>query len=534
MSSPGDSFVLIDSDLDLEGRGIKKPCLAVPPAAQPAKALMALFTKPFMQASDDESDDSGESEPSAGGVVRPSSPAASHPGLGSGLSDSLSGPSVDFSDLEEAVPSEKRSGLESAERPAVLGALKQTVYETRKYLKDKGIMAFLQDYLPPTASSEDIASLITKLGFVPKNLPPLADGENLLQLIKLLHLAMKKVRQLRPRLENFTSVDHVLSSLRTCNKILVITGAGISTSLGIPDFRSSQGFYSQISNLGLSDPQEVFDLEIFHSDPSIFYSIAHMILPPDNIYAPLHKFIKLLQDKGKLLRNYSQNIDNLEANAGIDKDRLVQCHGSFGQATCVTCHYEVDGETIYPAMRRKEIAYCPKCAPKRKKLLDAESVYVQESYGVMKPNITFFGEALPARFHLVINQDLRDCDLVISIGTSLKVAPVAEIVERVPASVPQVLINRDPLHHCNFDVSLLGYCDEAVSYLCAKLGESWHIDHPNYSLLIGEDHQNLLLEMGQEKGVYKVSNKQREALAEHLKPVVLPEPDFVVLEPTIE
>lgn len=440
--------------------------------------------------------------------------------------------SVDSSDLDEIVAANHPKSDGKSDDKASSVAMQRTIYETRKFLKTQGIMAFLQEYLPATALSENILGLIVKLGFVPRNIPPLAQGENLLQLIKLLHMAMKRVRQLRARLENFYTVDHVLDKLRSAKRILVVTGAGISTSLGIPDFRSSKGFYSRISNLGLSDPQEVFDLDIFHTDPSIFYSIAYMILPPDNVYTPLHKFIKLLQDKGKLLRNYTQNIDNLEANAGIDYSKMIQCHGSFAFATCVTCGYMVKGEEIYLQMRNKEIPYCPKCAAQRKRIMNKEDAYVEESYGVMKPNITFFGESLPSLFHDNINHDLRETDLIISIGTSLKVAPVAEIVDKIPPEVPQVLINKDPIHHCNFDVSLLGYCDDVASYLCQRLGAEWDIDHSDYKKLVGNG-SNLQLEDTKEKGVYNIRNLQREAELAAMPPIVLEEPDLVVLEPTI-
>lgn len=528
-SSHENDVVLIDSDSDLELQHVSK-------RQKPgADAPIAPFRKPFMQ--DSESDKLELPDPPALlAEVEVSVGDDDFPDFANGDDEnaplSLSNSSVDSSDLDEITGAELAKPGDGDDARASANAMQRTIYETRKFLKTRGIMAFLQEYLPATALSENIIELIVKLGFFPRNIPPLAQGENLLQLIKLLHLAMKRVRQLRARLDDFYSIEHVLDKLRTAKKILVITGAGISTSLGIPDFRSSKGFYSRISNLGLSDPQEVFDLEIFHTDPGIFYSIAHMILPPDNVYAPLHKFIKLLQDKNKLLRNYTQNIDNLEANAGIDYDKMIQCHGSFAFATCVTCGYQVKGEEIYPTMRNKEIAYCPKCAGQRKKLMSKDDTYVAESYGVIKPNITFFGEALPSLFHDNINHDLRETDLIISIGTSLKVAPVAEIVDKVPAEVPQILINKDPIHHCNFDVSLLGYCDDVVSYLCSRLGSEWDIDHSDYKELLGDGH-NLQADATKEKGVYNIRNLQREQELAAMPPLVQEEPDLVVLEPTL-
>lgn len=525
------TVILLDSDSDSELQHVSKKLKAMPTSQRSS------FPKPHMQDSDSESSDALNGNSALPGESATQLLRSNSPNLPSGnvlgLTDSLSNVSADSSDLEELLPSEMAGQGETRGEPQEpVKQIKQTIFESRRFLKLRGPMAFLQEYLPPTASSEDILDLLTKLGFTPRNLPPLSEGENLLQLIKLLHTAMKRVRQLRSRLENFSTVDQVLSQLQRASKILVITGAGISTSLGIPDFRSSHGFYSRLSNLGLSDPQEVFDLDIFKTDPSIFYSIAHMILPPDNACAPLHKFIRLLQDKGKLLRNYTQNIDNLEANAGIDPSKMIQCHGSFAFATCVTCKYKVKGSTLYPLIREKEIPYCPSCTSKRLKLLDLDA-FVEESYGVMKPDITFFGEALPKLFHDNINQDLNNCDLIISIGTSLKVAPVADIVHRIPEEVPQILINKDPIHHCNFDVSMLGYCDDVASYLCDRLGPAWAIDHPAYLSIVGENHDNLTLETMDEQGVYHIHNKIREQ--EMLQNVIekLPEPDLVVLEPTI-
>src|SRR5699024_6259414 len=116
-----------------------------------------------------------------------------------------------------------------------------------------------------------------------------------------------------------------------CPRTLVLTMFfQISTSLGIPDFRSKDtGLYARLEYLGLTDAQEVFDIHLFRQDPSIFYSIAKDILPTEKKFSPTHAFLRLLQDKEKLLTNFTQNIDNVEANAGVLPENLVQCHGSF-------------------------------------------------------------------------------------------------------------------------------------------------------------------------------------------------------------
>ncbi|RCK63646.1 NAD-dependent protein deacetylase HST1 [Candida viswanathii] len=369
------------------------------------------------------------------------------------------------------------------------------IAETRKYLKAHGNIQFLEKYLPTAASVEHIVKLILQLGFVPKNLPR-PHSSNIMEYIKILNHAMMKVKSIRNRREDVRTLEDALQLIENSSKILVITGAGISTSLGIPDFRSSKGFYSMVQHLGLSDPQEVFDLELFHIDPSLFYSIAHMILPPEKMFSPMHSFIKVLETQGKLLRNYTQNIDNLESYAGIRKSKLVQCHGSFATASCVTCGFKINGEDIFEKIRAKEIPLCLLCTKRKNDILKKDDdYYFAESYGVFKPDITFFGEALPSNFHDHIREDILECDLLICAGTSLKVAPVSDIVDKVPEKVPQILINRDPIGHCCFDVSLLGYCDEVVSYIANKLGDEWSLPHKDYDAIRGENGENLEVEL---------------------------------------
>lgn len=105
----------------------------------------------------------------------------------------------------------------------------------------------------------------------------------------------------------------------------------------------------------------MFDISIFREDPSIFYSVARDILPSSNKFSPTHAFIKLLQDKGKLLTNFTQNIDNLEGHAGILPEKLIQCHGSFATATCLECGYKVKGETIFTELKAGQVAKCDRC-----------------------------------------------------------------------------------------------------------------------------------------------------------------------------
>lgn len=439
---------------------------------------------------------------------------------------------------------------------------KEDSLKARMFLKQFGLRNFLDSYLPEELNSLYVYYIIKLLGFeitdqvlmsviyefvdsetiindknkIDKdnkdysfsNFDDPLDKKFVVRLIKDLQKAINKILCTRIKLSNFSTIDDFANKLKTAKKILVLTGAGVSTSLGIPDFRSSEGFYSKIKFLGLDDPQDVFNYDIFVQNPSVFYNIAHMVLPPENIYSPLHSFIKMLQDQGKLLRNYTQNIDNLESYAGINPDKLVQCHGSFATASCITCHWQLQGEKIFKNIRNVEIPLCPYCYNKRKEIYptvegDEEEVNsnkknqdnnerskspindnneyfsnIPKSFGVLKPDITFFGEALPSKFHKLIKEDVSKCDLLICIGTSLKVAPVSEIVNMVPANIPQVLINKDPVKHCEFDLTLLGLCDDVVGYITKKC--NWKIPHKDWDIL-----KNTKFDCKEDKrGVYEI------------------------------
>lgn len=291
----------------------------------------------------------------------------------------------------------------------------------------------------------------------------------------------------RQKLPQYNTVDDVAQLLRERSNVMVITGAGISTSLGIPDFRSKgTGFYSKLLEMGFSEPEEVFDIDLFDENPRTFYELAGDILPDLQRYSPTHAFIRLLQDKGKLQTNYTQNIDNLEELAGIKKEKLIQAHGSFASATCRKCGYKVKGTEIFDDIRNQRVAMCKRCiatlpnAPTKKpRPTKRHSTFDEDddedddipAPGVMKPDITFFGERLPEDFFdRFTKHDAPTVNLVLVIGTSLKVAPVSEMIHHLPESVPAVYVGREVCAHVDFDVQLLGECDEVVKELCRRVG----------------------------------------------------------------
>eukprot|EP01147_Barroeca_monosierra_P009494 gene9494-1735_t len=204
-----------------------------------------------------------------------------------------------------------------------------------------------------------------------------------------------------------------------------MAGAGISTSAGIPDFRSpGTGLYDNLQKYNLDAPEDVFSIDFFRSNPSPFFELARELYPGNFKPTPSHIFIRLLQEKDMLLRHYTQNIDTLERVAGIREEKLVEAHGSFATASCVTCKTLAEPESVKASVFSSDVPLCVQCE------------------GIVKPDIVFFGENLPAKFNKLFRKDLQTADALIVLGTSLTVHPFASLIRYARDDVPRLLINR--------------------------------------------------------------------------------------------
>jgi len=221
-------------------------------------------------------------------------------------------------------------------------------------------------------------------------------------------------------------------------RIVTMAGAGISTACGIPDFRSEGGLYKTLKMEGLRQPEDIFTLDFFLDNPNPFYKLAPSLLPEKFHPSKTHYFIKLLEEKGLLLRHFTQNIDMLESIAHVNKDLVIHAHGCFDPCHCVKCHEEVTYEEFRKAALDGTVLKCKKCG------------------GFIKPDIVFFGEGLPQVFfdHL---DELEETDLLIVMGTSLTVHPFAGLVEFPPEQVPRVFINRDPAFTIEYNPDATDY-----------------------------------------------------------------------------
>ncbi|VDK49534.1 unnamed protein product [Cylicostephanus goldi] len=210
--------------------------------------------------------------------------------------------------------------------------------------------------------------------------------------------------------------------------IIVMSGAGISTSAGIPDFRSpGSGLYDNLQKYNLPDPQAVFDISFFRRNPEPFYDLCKQLFPETLNPTPCHFFVKLLHKKGILRRWFTQNIDSLEFITGVPDEKIVCAHGNHHTSTCLKCHKKYDMQWITDRIKDPacKVPKCEKCD------------------GVVKPDIVFFGENLPERFFKCAIEDFPKCDLLLILGTSLVVQPFASMVNEVSEDVPRLLINRE-------------------------------------------------------------------------------------------
>lgn len=260
-----------------------------------------------------------------------------------------------------------------------------------------------------------------------------------------------------PRVLENRSIEAVAKYIleNDVRRIVVMVGAGISTSAGIPDFRSPDtGIYSNLAHLELPDPEAVFSITFFRENPRPFYALARELYPGRYRPTIAHSFIKLLHDKGRLLKHFTQNIDCLEREAGLPGDAIIEAHGSFATQRCIDCGVEYPEKEMKEAIMEGKVPYCPRCN------------------GIVKPDIVFFGEGLPEEF--IVNRGLpEEADLCIVMGSSLSVYPFASLPGFVREGVPRVLINMDragSLGSRPDDVLLLGDCDAGVRRFAKALG----------------------------------------------------------------
>ena len=215
--------------------------------------------------------------------------------------------------------------------------------------------------------------------------------------------------------------------------IIFMVGAGISTTAGIPDFRSKTGLFQQLQEkYGMTSPEEFFYKRTFLEKPELFYEFCKLFDLSQVKPTLTHKFMKYMIDKGIVKYVFTQNIDGLELKAKIPNEKIIFAHGSFTEGHCPQCKIKVDINKINEGINSGNIVYCDICK------------------GPCKPNVVFYGEALSEEFYKKIDE-CDDWDLVIIMGTSLQVYPFAIVPELLKNESWKVVFNRDKVGIFRYD-----------------------------------------------------------------------------------
>lgn len=294
-------------------------------------------------------------------------------------------------------------------------------------------------------------------------------------------------------------VQRLLHCLNGSKKIVCITGAGISVSAGIPDFRSAEGLYSRVLSAdgeglttkpGTIRGRDFFEANFF-ANPStrpIFYKFLAELQSMCQAGAPTptHHFLGTLHADGRLLRWYTQNIDGLEKRLGLPlssdltpgkKPSVVSLHGTMEQLSCTLCgHRQPFDDKCHELLRKGSAPECTRCVTFSAQRVAHGKRAVKT--GVMRPDIVLYNEPHPQGDLIAeyLAQDMaRRPSLLLVMGTSLKVVGLKKIVKDLARSVHQdpeglvVFINKTPAARSEwrgtFDYELVGECDRWIALL---------------------------------------------------------------------
>jgi len=219
-----------------------------------------------------------------------------------------------------------------------------------------------------------------------------------------------------------TLADRVADLIINAKRIVIFTGAGVSTESGIPDFRSPGGIWDRF------DPDD-FTYQKFVADPDSRRKQWQMLreggLTTEAKPNSAHYAIAELDKLGKLNCVITQNVDNLHQKAGVPDNKVFELHGNMQWAVCLSCGRRYPFEQIKIRLDEGE------------EVLDCEACH-----GILKPDAVFFGEPLPEKVLTEATLCSSNCDLFIVIGSTLIVYPAAYMpIYAVNSGAKLVIIN---------------------------------------------------------------------------------------------
>lgn len=290
---------------------------------------------------------------------------------------------------------------------------------------------------------------------------------------------------------NSVFLDEIAREIKKSRRTVVVTGAGVSCSAGIPDFRSKEGLYNMVKYQhpkAVVKGQDLFDRNLFRSSETaaVFYTFmaslrAEMVKARPT---PTHHFLRHLADKQKLLRVYTQNIDGFEARVGLDRSTVL-LHGDIHRLRCTAVKsHEHDWTPENAAKLLSGIApACPEC----RDAAAAREVAGKRSRGIgmLRPTIVLYGEEHPNGDEIgeQVSKDARTKpSMLIVAGTSLKVEGIKHLVKDLAKAVHArggicVFVNKTPVSASQwdqvFDYHVLGDSDSWVEDLRQRVPDLW-------------------------------------------------------------
>ena len=225
-----------------------------------------------------------------------------------------------------------------------------------------------------------------------------------------------------------SDIESAIAVLRPAAKILVFTGAGISTESGIPDFRGPDGLWSKV------DPDD-FHIDRYRSSPELRIRGWRMHLDGElwgarSTVRPNtgHEAIKRLADADRLAGVVTQNVDGLHLVSGLDDRQVAELHGNVRKSLCLDCAQVWDTETVLAWVEAGELdPACPDCG------------------GMVKTATVMFGEILPQEEMEKAMEFLAVADAIIVVGSTVSVSPASDVVMYGGyLSLPIVIINQGP------------------------------------------------------------------------------------------
>ena len=247
-------------------------------------------------------------------------------------------------------------------------------------------------------------------------------------------------------------IEQAADLIKHSEKIVVFTGAGVSTESGIPDFRSPGGLWSKYDPEDFTFQRFVSNEEARHKYWQMsteFYQTLQSVKPN-----AAHIAIAELETIGKLDCVITQNIDGLHQLAGASPERVIELHGTAREVSCLSCKKRYDRDGVQERIAKGDKA--PRC---------------DDCNGLLKPATISFGQAMPEHETAEAIKRSGGCDLFIVIGSSLVVQPAASMpVVAKERGARLVIINREATPHDYLaDLVIQGSAGSILSGILAQV-----------------------------------------------------------------